>query len=379
MYLELGHLPRHKLARFSNEQKTGMSKACGSRLKTTKELEQERFLDYLARNTAAKQSALYQDSLNQEPEAPHDSSSKIVESKSKLDQSTTGGRLLSSALEEIFNPGQNQTTSKSKFDFTPPPLTSRPAQSLKNSQISRLSEDLLNCAPPQSSFRYEDLADGGKLIKDPLGKVLYVRSKRGIALSYTYDPEGRLVYWMRTDGAGNVHTVGECNYGNPIENKDRVVTVRDGSGVIRAQGHSANVAPDGTLTVRRLDGQYWSIDIIREIHVERRLIDRSDLKWNFVTALLADDGFRLSSKFQVHNESDMTKFRFYGRDGSVVQFNSEEALRTKNADNSFPAGSRDIDQNYQYRDGLKARTAWDAVYEYFPLYVSNVHAPHSKI
>lgn len=366
MYLELGHLPRHKLARFSNEQKTAASKACSSRLKTTKELEQERFLDYLAKSTAAKQNALYQENAAASAAKSIESSERPVAEKPVKRPFKSAGPLLSIALQEIM------ADTSAVLDFSPqqtlappPPLTSR-----RQSNVY-VSEDTLNCAPSKTNFRNEDLSCGGKIIKDMLGRVLYVRSQRGIALSYTYDPQGRLVYWMRTDGEGHVHSIGECNYENLIENKDKIVTVRDGAGRVFAQGHSASISPDGTLTIRKLDGQYWSIDIIREIHVERRLIDRSDVKWNFVTALLADDGFRLSSKFQVHQTNDMTKFRFYGRDGSVVQFNSEEALASKQPDSVYPAASRDIDSTFQYRDGMKARTAWDAVYEYYPLFISN--------
>ncbi len=363
MYLELGHLPRHKLARFSNEQKTAVSSACNSRLKTSKELEQERFLDYLARNTAQKQSTLYQD--NSQGLSGYQKTANTP-AQSTAHPVTANDQLLSSALKEILTDEINQTGPNSVYNFSPPPLTTR--------RPKRLSEDTLNCAPPRSDFRYEDTSQGARIIKDALGRVLYVKSPRDVALSYTYDHAGRLVYWMKTDGAGHVHSIGECVYDNLIENKDRIVTVRDGMGRIISQGHSASVAPDGTLTVRRLDGQYWSIDIIRELAVERRAIERSDVNWNFVTALMADDGFRLSSKFQALHTNDTTKFRFYGRDGSVVQFDSEDALLARKPDNTYPAGSRDIHEQFLYCEGKKARTAWDAVYEYFPLFTSGINS-----
>lgn len=363
MYLELGHLPRHKLARFSNEQKTAVQSACNSRLNTTKELEQTRFLDYLARNSAQKQSTLYQDN-NAALSAAKTNQPTPKSTNAKT--APVNDQLLSNALKEILTDEIDQATSDKVLNFAPPPLTSR--------RSLRLSEDTLNCAPPRSDFRYEDTSQGARIIKDALGRVLYVKSPRQIALSYTYDPAGRLVYWMKTDGAGHVHLVGECVYDNLIENKDRIVTVRDGMGRIISQGHSASVSPDGTLTVRRLDGQYWSVDIIRELSVERRTIERSDVNWNFVTALMAEDGFRLASKFQALHTNDTTKFRFYGRDGSVVQFDSEDALMAKQADNSYPQGSRDIHPQFSYREGKKARTAWDAVYEYFPLFAQGLNS-----
>lgn len=366
MYLELGHLPRHKLARFSNEQKTAVSSACNSRLNTTKELEQTRFLDYLARNSAQKQSSLYQDNGSAKKSAQSNTPAQPAPAQVNSHQVLANDQLLSNALKEILTDEINQTTPAKVINFAPPPLTSR--------RPLRLSEDTLNCAPPRSDFRYEDTSQGARIIKDALGRVLYVKSPRQIALSYTYDPAGRLVYWMKTDGAGHVHSVGECVYDNILENKDRIVTVRDGMGRIISQGHSASVAPDGTLTVRRLDGQYWSIDIIRELSVERRAIERSDVNWNFVTALMAEDGFRLASKFQALHTNDTTKFRFYGRDGSVVQFDSEDALMAKTPDNSYPSGSRDIHAQFSYSDGKKARTAWDAVYEYFPLFSQGLNS-----
>jgi len=363
MYLELGHLPRHKLARFSNEQKTAVQSACNSRLNSSKELEQERFLDYISRNSAQKQNALYQENAT----SPN---SALSQSKIQAPQSSpkpaSGDQLLSNALKEILTDEMTQAAPAQLFNFAPPPMTSR--------RPLRLSEDTLNCAPPRSDFRYEDTSQGARIIKDPLGRVLYVKSPRDIALSYTYDQAGRLVYWMKTDGAGHVHAIGECVYDNLIENKDRIVTVRDGMGRIVSQGHSASVAPDGTLTVRRLDGQYWSVDIIRELSIERRAIDRSDVNWNFVTALMAEDGFRITSKFQALHTNDTTKFRFYGRDGSVVQFDSEDSLMAKKPDNAYPAGSRDIHQQFSYHDGKKARTAWDAVYEYFPLFAQGMNS-----
>ncbi|MBP7863585.1 hypothetical protein KA183_18000 [bacterium] len=367
MYLELGHLPRHKLARFSNEQKTAVSSACNSRLQTSKEVEQERFLDYLARNTAQKQSALYQDNtpVASTYQAPAVGANGINSQKISTPVAAKD-KLLSSALKEILTDEIKQAGPNSVYNFAPPPMTSRRPRAL--------SEDTLNCAPPRSDFRYEDTSQGARIIKDALGRVLYVKSPRDVALSYTYDHAGRLVYWMKTDGAGHVHSIGECVYDNLLDNKDRIVTVRDGMGRIISQGHSASVAPDGTLTVRRLDGQYWSIDIIRELAIERRAIERSDVNWNFVTALMADDGFRLSSKFQALHTNDTTKFRFYGRDGSVVQFDSEDALLAKRPNNAYPAGSRDIHEQFLYSEGKKARTAWDAVYEYFPLFASGMNS-----
>ncbi|MDX2106254.1 MAG: hypothetical protein SFY67_07620 [Candidatus Melainabacteria bacterium] len=365
MYLELGHLPRHKLARFSNEQKTAVSSACNSRLNSTKEVEQTRFLDYLARNSAQKQSTLYQDNSSGQISAQTNQAT-TTPLKATAKPIMANDQLLSNALKEILTDEVTQAAPEKVFNFAPPPMTSR--------RSLRLSEDTLNCSPPRSDFRYEDTSQGARIIKDALGRVLYVKSPRQIALSYTYDPVGRLVYWMKTDGAGNVHFVGECVYDNLLANKDRIVTVRDGMGRIISQGHSASVAPDGTLTVRRLDGQYWSVDIIRELSVERRAIERSDVNWNFVTALMAEDGFRLASKFQALHTNDTTKFRFYGRDGSVVQFDSEDALMAKRADNAYPSGSRDIHRQFTYRDGRKARTAWDAVYEYFPLFAQGLNS-----
>lgn len=366
MYLELGHLPRHKLARFSNEQKTAVSSACNSRLNTTKELEQTRFLDYLAQNSAQKQRTFYQDNGSTQNSVKQNSTPSAIPTKPANNNGFVNDQLLSNALKEILTDEIKQATQAKVLNFAPPPLTSR--------RPLRLSEDTLNCAPPRSDFRYEDTSQGARIIKDALGRVLYVKSPRQIALSYTYDQVGRLVYWMKTDGAGHVHSIGECVYDNLLENKDRIVTVRDGMGRIISQGHSASVAPDGTLTVRRLDGQFWSVDIIRELSVERRAIERSDVNWNFVTALMAEDGFRLASKFQALHTNDTTKFRFYGRDGSVVQFDSEDALLAKTPDNAYAAGSRQIHPQFSYRDGKKARTAWDAVYEYFPLFAQGLNS-----
>jgi len=61
-------------------------------------------------------------------------------------------------------------------------------------------------------------------------------------------------------------------------------------------------------------------------------------------------------------------FRFYGRDGSVIEFISEDALTNLQPSHVWSPGTRQIDAVWKGRH--QAGTAWDSVQEYVSSYLS---------
>ena len=224
--------------------------------------------------------------------------------------------------------------------------------------------------PTAGGGRKELFPNGSVIAKSEIGRVKEVRCSAGAIISFRYDMSGRLESFLRTDMKGNVHSSGE-------RDKDGVV-VRDADGRVKAQGESMSVDARGTLTVRRFDGQFWSFDMVRGIHIERRILQDVDGNWNSMTALLTADGFRMATRFQRLKEQyrrfgdwlsdgQSSQVRFYGRDGSAIQFDSDEDLESIRPARIWPPGSRDIDNDWT---GLRqAASAWDSVYQYVSQYL----------
>lgn len=221
--------------------------------------------------------------------------------------------------------------------------------------------------------RKELYQNGALVIKDSIGKVLAVRSQDGIVIKFNHKEDAGLTSFVRYESTGEIHSTGE-------RDKHGVV-VRDPCGRVRAQGESMTCDPKGCLTIRKLDGQFWCIDLVREIHIERRILEDLYGNWSSLTALLSFDGFRMATKFQELTDSyrkygdwlsnnNSSTFRFYGRDGSMIQFNSDEELQSLRPSSTKPSGSKPVDE--ELKGHRQARTAWDSVHEYVSHYLATL-------
>jgi YD repeat-containing protein len=212
--------------------------------------------------------------------------------------------------------------------------------------------------------RVEYFPDGAEVVRDALGRVTEVKSAGGERLSLQYDSCGNLDSFVRTDVRSRVHSEGR-------RDKHGVV-VRDPEGRVRAAGESMTVDPHGRLSIHNTDGQFVSLDLVRALHIERRRPPAADGFWSTVTAVFAHDGFRMVTRFHgVAAEpfagsgwwlAGADLIRFYGRDGSLVEFYSEEDVRRLHPARVLSPGSVHIDAGLRGRH--QAGTAWEAVKEY---------------
>lgn len=246
-----------------------------------------------------------------------------------------------------------------------------PTESKKPQSTFRKQPEQPCHVPMAAGRRKEVYSNGALVIKDALGKVMAVRSRDHVSITFNYDQNGNLKSFSRYLASGALHSTGE---------RDRHgVIVRDPCGRVRAQGESMSCDPGGCLTIRKMDGQFWSLDLVRGIHIERRILEDLDGHWSSLTALLTFDGFRMATRFQELkdsyrrygdwlSQSNSSTFRFYGRDGSMIQFNSDEELQSLRPSSMKPPGSKYIDEELKGR--RKARTAWDSVHEYVSQYLA---------
>lgn len=236
----------------------------------------------------------------------------------------------------------------------------------------------------------ETFPSGAKVVKDDIGRVQEIVSDRGVCVVLRYDEKGHLCSFVRHDASGVVHSQGEVDGPG--------VLVRDGRGRVKAQGESMQVDARGCVSIAREDGQFWSIDLIRSVHTERRLLPDANGEWVSMTALFCSDGFRMTTRFRkVHGsesealnrggvksastgtcietdgarnivESDFSRaedsgtYRFYGRDGSIIDFNSDSELEQLKPKNVLPPGSKPVPA--AHRGKRQAGTAWEALREY---------------
>jgi hypothetical protein len=229
--------------------------------------------------------------------------------------------------------------------------------------------------------RIESHENGAMLEKDELGRVTQIRAQSGEIISVYYGrdcaPEG----FVRTDARGVLHSVAECDA--------QGVVLRDENGRVRAAGDSLSIDPLGRISICRSDGQYWSIDLARQMLSEKRRLADQTGKWTALTAVFAADGFRMMTLFQkltpapgkstVRSQDDANRiwsraavesghFRFYGRDGSTIEFTSEEALASLIPAHVSSPGVRPIEPRWHARH--QAGTAWQSVHEYVVSYLA---------
>jgi hypothetical protein len=229
--------------------------------------------------------------------------------------------------------------------------------------------------------RIESHENGAVLEKDELGRVTQIRASSGEIISIYYGRDGAPEGFVRTDAKGVLHSVAECDA--------QGVVLRDQNGRVRAAGESLSIDPLGRISICRSDGQYWSIDLARQMLSEKRRLADQNGKWTALTAVFAADGFRMMTLFQTlalaagqasvrsYDEANRIwssaaveagHFRFYGRDGSTVEFGSEEGLAKLAPVHVSSPGVRQIDRHW--RANHQAGTAWQSVHEYVVSYLA---------
>lgn len=231
-------------------------------------------------------------------------------------------------------------------------------------------QPIIECSP--DGGRCECFAAGSKIVKDVLGRVVEVHSQFGDCLYFRYGVLGNLEHFERTDAHGRRHSEGR---------KDKHgVVVRDYEGRVRAAGETMAVDPSGCFYVHAIDGQYVSLDLVNGTHTERRRL-RDSLSGTtiVITSLFTHDGFRMATAFSgtippttgastseldyfPSRFSQDLRFRFYGRDGTLIEFASEEDLRRLQPVRVSAPATRKVARSWQRK--RQAGTAWDSVHEY---------------
>jgi hypothetical protein len=234
---------------------------------------------------------------------------------------------------------------------------------------NRLWQRPLSKPPDTQSFgeghRVESYENGARVMKDELGRVVEVTSQTNQQMFITYSKAGILSAFCLLDPCGNVLMVGEHD--------DQSVVVKGSKGQMQAVGEYMSVGPNGCLTVHRLDGQFWSVDLVLSTFTERRFMVDRDKRAHCLTAIFSDDGFRMMTRFQAlpsegTGEADnpliyqgnpaQVTLRFYGRDGSMIEFDSDENLESVKPSLVQPAAKQRL------HGKRNNRTAWDAVERY---------------
>lgn len=226
----------------------------------------------------------------------------------------------------------------------------------KASKRMHLHVEILSCGK-----RVETFDNGSIVCKNALGRVTEIFSSFGDSFYFTYGEQGELFSFTRTSKTGNVHSRGERGQDS--------VSVRDAEGRVKAIGESMSVDPCGCFYLHSKDGQYFCLDLVGGIHSERRRLINADGKVEYITSAFAHDGFRMATLYAsaVSRNSSRgplraTTYRFYGRDGTAIEFVSEDHLRESRPSRSLPPGSFPVNSTWIH--ARQAHTAWESVKEY---------------
>jgi hypothetical protein len=210
-------------------------------------------------------------------------------------------------------------------------------------------------------WRIEVYYGGSKIVKDALGRVVEVHSQLGESMLFRYGENGNIETFQRIRADGTNHSDG-------ARDKHGVV-VRDPEGRVRAAGESMTIDPRGSFFLHTFEGQFFSVDLVSGIHTERRKITDETGASRFVTSIFAHDGFRMATMFSGTKGSTAygvrartPKFRFYGRDGTMIEFSSEDDLQQLRPHKVLRPASRKISKTWPRK--RQAVTAWDAVRDY---------------
>jgi hypothetical protein len=287
------------------------------------------------------------------------------------------------------------------------------SESHTSSKISRCGAQV-EVTEEAGGSRVETFPSGAKILKDGLGHVREIVSAGGVTVIFKYNDQGHLSAFVRTDASGTIHSLAEADHHGVI--------LRDAGGRVKAQGESMQVDACGCVSIARQDGQFWSLDLVRNVNIERRLLPDEHGHWFSMTALFSSDGFRMATRFRkvkpedlpmgqsknnaaqetisrtavgatavgvgavnatlyasrpkvdgtiatlapgridFLSQEDSGNYRFYGRDGSIIDFASDDALKQLKPSSVLPAGSREVVS--LHRDKRQAGTAWEALREY---------------
>ena len=250
-----------------------------------------------------------------------------------------------------------------EHSYTLEPLPARRRAELRGKFRQRPAVTIM---PNGQRVQYPGL--GGEIVKDAIGRVREVKSRGGITICFEYDRAGNLDSFYRIEADGRPHSEGR---------RDRHgVVVRDPDGRVRALGELMTVDPLGCLCIHNHDGQFVSLDLIRGLHIERRCLPDWQGVWQTLTAIFAHDGFRMATRFhEIKSAADdqyetclqscPSPLRFYGRDGSVIAFHSEDDLRGLRPSRVLPPGSVHVE--LPLRGKRQAGTAWEAAQEYLEM------------
>lgn len=210
-------------------------------------------------------------------------------------------------------------------------------------------------------WRIEIFVGGSKIVKDALGRVVEVHSHLGETMLFRYGENGYIEGFQRIRCDGTAHSEG-------ARDKHGVV-VRDPEGRVRAAGESMTIDPRGSFFLHTFEGQFFSIDLVTGIHTERRKLTDETGASRFVTSIFAHDGFRMATMFSGTKSATAygvrartPKFRFYGRDGTVIEFSNDEDLHHLRPYRVLRPASRRLAKTWPHK--RQAITAWDAVREY---------------
>jgi hypothetical protein len=273
-------------------------------------------------------------------------------------------------MGSTISDGTSSTTSKEghrPHTFAAAPMTKYIAKR-KGKRSCALQRPALRPTETKSCLgghRVESYENGASVTKDELGRVVEVSSSDNQQMFITYSLSGFLKVFCLLDAFANVLLIGEQD--------EQGVVVKGPQGQIKVAGEYMSAGPNGCLTVHRLDGQFWTIDLVLNTFTERRFIVDRQEREHCLTAIFSDDGFRMMTRFQVlpsiskadlenslswQGSPSQVSLRFYGRDGSMVEFDSDESLQ-------FLRPSLVLPGMQKAAPGPRNnRTAWDAVERY---------------
>ncbi|MBX9686600.1 MAG: hypothetical protein K2X27_07850 [Candidatus Obscuribacterales bacterium] len=305
--------------------------------------ENSAFLSYLAAQIT---------SAYPEPDKSIDSSIKKTTAaclkrleNSELSEGNEAKRLVASMRRAVSAENEKPSEKNDLLDFSP--------TDKKSYRLQHIHTELL-----ADGRRKESFDNGAVIYKDELGRVLEVISRHGERMLFTYDRYGELSEFTRLEARGEVHSKGSKG--------KHGVSVRDSEGRVKAVGECMTVDPWGRFYLHSHDGQYFCLDLVAAIHCERRKLLSAEGLVNYVTAAFARDGFRMATVFAVSRSDKLgpreITYRFYGRDGTLVEFRSEEEFRLMSPLRSMPPGSLPVHKSWLHC--RQAYTAWDSVKEY---------------